>query len=267
MKRRILILASLMAVTFGLVACGNQEALNVDDEEVREEVKEEHAAEKTEVVDPDEDVKIEVIENALAHSEEYNERYEADERVGASYKKSGDNEVSEFEDWKEAYETIIGDVGDEPDYEPGYALIYVNDDEIPELAYTASEGNIVIATYNDGYVNLFSSQIDSMNYIKNGNDLLASEYVETNYNDYVVAIKDGFWIEIAYGTRGPLDAWAEDSFDENGKPIISYWEINGEELSSQDEYDELMAKYYNSSLSEEVKFKGADDIIEEIDAL
>ena len=95
-----------------------------------------------------------------------------------------------------------------------------------------------------------SSQIEDIKYIKGKNSLIAHENIvaASTLNDYVVAIKDGFFIQLAYGSSRPLDVWAEDSFDENGDPIISYWEVNEQELSSQEEYDETINKYIDTKL-------------------
>ena len=66
------------------------------------------------------------------------------------------------------------------------------------------------------------------------------------------------------------DVWAEDSFDENGDPIISYWEVNEQELSSQEEYDETINKYIDTKLAVDGFENGgesADDIIAKIDSM
>ena len=92
--------------------------------------------------------------------------------------------------------------------------------------------------------------------------------MEARINEYVVAINDGYWIQIALGVQSPLDIWAEDSFDENGDPIISYWEINGDEISTQANYDELMLDFFDESKANNVNdFKNVDDIIAEIDSM
>ena len=273
MKKRFLFLFMMGALAAGVVACGaNEPKADVnEDTQVEAEDKTDSSSEKEEEEateeNTDEDVSIEVVEN-VAHSDEFNERFDLDERVGANYIKNGDSEVTEFGDWKDAYQSLVNDM-QEDGMDTKYALIYVNEDEIPELAYYSDDNNIIIASYADGYLNLFSSKINALYCDEKNNACLASEAVEASLNDYVVAIKDGYWVEIAYGTRRPLDEWAEDSFDENGNPIISYWEINEEELKSQKQYDETLAKYYDvTSQGKEVKsFVNAEDILSEIDSL
>lgn len=72
-------------------------------------------------------------------------------------------------------------------------------------------------------------------------------------------------MQVAYGVRGPLDEWAEDSFDENGEPIISYWSLNDVELNSQQAYDDEFVKYQDSSYAKDISdFVSAEEILESI---
>lgn len=273
MKKKILLTLLTGLSTVILFACGTKEA-TVTEPVVADNTTEEETIPTTDTVQTEEEnseeaVTIEVIENAT-HSEEYNLRFEAGERIGGSYVPTGEAEVAQYGDWKEGYTALIDDLSSDADvaYESTYALIYVDDDDIPELAYKTDGDKICVATFGGGCVNIFSSQIDSILYCERDNALFASENVEASLNDYVVAIKDGFWIAIAYGTKSPLDIWAEDSFDENGNPIISYWEINEQELASQNEYDETLGKYFDSALGTSVtEFKGAAEIKETINSL
>ncbi len=272
MKKKFLSLFVCLVSSFGLVACAGKEPAAETVETVEEAVETEPNEEQAEKPDTEvaeevtEDVTIEVVD-ATSHSDVYNEYFEIGERIGANYIKSGDSEVTEFADWKEAYTSIIEELG-AGGYEPGFALIYVNDDDIPELVYSIDDNTYCVGTFANGYLNIFSSRINAISYNEKENVLLASEAVEANLNDYVVAIKDGFWIQIAYGNRRPFYEWAEDSFDEHGNPIISYWEINGEELSSQEEYDEKLSNIYDAaSLIQVTEFKSQSEVLEEIDSL
>ncbi len=267
MKKRLLMTLFMMAMAVNIVACGAEESEEVSLEQDTSGALETNDSGTTaDDTDTTDDVVIEVIDG-FSYSDEYLDAYEADSRIGANYTKTGEAEVSEFDDWKEAYETLIEDVSDNHG-NAEFALIYVDDDEIPELVYTSDDGKYIVAAFTGDTVNLFSSQLSSVAYIKNANVLYAHEKVEASLYDYVVALRDGYWVEIATGINSPLDEWAEDSFDENGNPIISYWELNGEELSSQNEYDTLLAKYCDKSyLSEVNDFKSADDTISAIEAL
>ena len=247
MKKRILSLVLIFTISSVCSGCGLEQARDNGPKSLTDSSKDV----EEEVVDEEEenydDVKIEVVENA-SHSDEYNEAFEIGDRIGASYMRQGDAEVTEFESWQEGYKALIEDCNNDG-YEHSYALIYVDGDEIPELVYKTYDNQVAIATFTGSTVNIFSSQLQDIEYIKGANNVIAHENIvaDSALNDYVVAIKDGFWVQIACGTCRPMDIWAEDSFDENGNPIISYWEINKEVLSSQDEYDEKLLKYIDTN--------------------
>ncbi len=269
MKKKLLSLLLVVSVGSLCTACGLEQARDNGPKSLlggSKEVEEE-ATEEEENYD---DVKIEVVEN-YGYSEEYKAAFETGERAGANYMKEGDAEVSEFESWQEAYKTLIEDCEND-EMEHKYSLIYVDEDDVPELVYTTMNNQLAIATFTNPTVNIFSSQIEGIKYIKGKNNLIAHENIvaASSLNDYVVAIKDGFFIQLAYGSCRPFDVWAEDSFDENGNPIISYWEVNEEELSSQEEYDETINKYIDTKLAVDGFENGgesADDIIAKIDSM
>ena len=246
MKKKVLSMI-LIGATALFTACGLEQAKDNGPKILDEKASTTENVQDDEAVENNDDATIEVVENA-SHSDEYNEAFEIGDRIGASYMKQGDAEVTEFESWQEGYKALIEDCNNDG-YEHSYALIYVDGDDIPELVYKTYDDQVAIATFTGSTVNIFSSQLQDIQYIKGTNNVIAHENIvaDSTLNDYVVAIKDGFWVQIAYGTSRPMDIWAEDSFDENGNPIISYWEINGEELSSQAEYDEMLLKYIDTN--------------------
>lgn len=266
MKKRVLLTILCAMLSIAMLGCGKKDTT----EPILEEPKaEENVSNDTEEEQKDDtsdsDAKIEVVDG-YTHSDEYNAAFEAGISIGNSYRKTGAAEVSEFDSWQEGYKAIIEDLSTNENAK--YALIFVDDDNIPELVYSTDENNIVLATFGQNTVNIFSSQLNKVSYVEGQNVLFASEHVQANLDDYVVAIKDGSWIAIASGIRAPEDPWAEDSFDENGMPIVSYWEVNDLQLTSQEEYDELMVKYYDSSAAKEVKdFKTSKEVLSVIDSL
>lgn len=274
MKKRLYVFTLCVTIAASMIACGKDNVSGeVEPEELEDAIEESksenEATEKKDDSSSEESENLPTIEvvEGYNYSDEYNAAFELDDRVGANYIAAGASEVSEFASWKEGYKTLVEDLSDEDSV--SFSLIYVDSDDVPELIYKVNDTNIVIATYSGSTVNLFSGQIDSVSYVEGDNVLLATEHVDANTYNSVVAIKDGYWINIAYGTQGPLDPWAEDSFDENGNAIISYWEINGEELSSQEDYDELFGKYYDSSFGKEITefTSDASQILEQIEAL
>ena len=269
MKKKLVSILLILSVGSVCMACGLEQSTDNGPKSLlggSNDAAEEATAEE----ENNDDVKIEVVEN-YGYSDEYKAAFEADDRVGANYIKSGDAEISEFESWQEAYKSLIEDCEND-EMEHSYSLIYVDDDNVPELVYTTMNNQLAIATFTNPTVNIFSSQIEDIKYIKEKNSLIAHENIvaDSTLNDYVVAIKDGFFIQLAYGSSRPLDVWAEDSFDENGDPIISYWEVNEQELSSQEEYDETINKYIDTKLVVDGFENGgesADDIIAKIDSM
>ncbi|SFO61707.1 hypothetical protein SAMN05216351_11927 [Pseudobutyrivibrio sp. JW11] len=274
MRKRLFVFTLCVTIAASMIACGKDNVSGeVEPEELADALDESKSeSEATENKDDSANSEsenlptIEVVEG-YNYSDEYNAAFELDDRVGANYRASGASEVSEFASWKEGYKALVEDLSSEDSV--SFSLIYVDSDDVPELIYKVDDSDIVIATFTGSTVNLLSGQIDSVSYVEGDNVLLATEHVDANTYNSVVAIKDGYWINIAYCTQGPLDPWAEDSFDENGNAIISYWEINGEELASQDEYDELFGKYYDSSFGKEITEFNADasQILEQIEAL
>lgn len=249
MKKRFLLVLCMTGLLMLQVGCTleskrddgpTEELITVDEDEVSEE------ADITE--EDEEDVVIEVVEDAI-HSSEYKAAYENGDVIGINFIASYDDEVSQFDTWRDGYESLIDDASDDT----VFALIYVDDDDIPELYYKNmlnGQVNVCVATFFDGYVNILSGGIEDFNYNEKENSVRA--LFDDGYMEAIAAIKDGKWINIGYGSRQPLDLWAEDGFDENGNPIINSWTWNDEELGSQDKYDETLALYFNLDKSKSV---------------
>ena len=274
MKKRLYVFTLCLIIATSMIACGKDNVSGEVEPEELADALEESKSESEATENKDDSASgesenlptIEVVEG-YNYSDEYKEAFERGDRVGASYMPTGASEVSEYASWKEGYKALVEDLSSEDSVR--FSLIYVDSDDIPELIYKVDDSDIVIATFTGATVNLLSGQIESVSYVEGDNVLFATEHVDANTYNSVVAIKDGYWINIAYGTQGPLDPWAEDSFDENGNAIISYWEINGEELSGQEEYDEMLGKYYDSSFGKEMTefTSDASPILEQIEAL
>ena len=274
MKKKFLLLGLITSISINLLACASNETPSEEassSETAQEELntvldnQEDIDVIEEEAEDNDDAVVIEVKENG-SKSDEYIESFEKDNRCGTNYKKTGDAEVAEFDTWQEGYKTLIEELAEESS-DIRFSLVNINDDDIPELAYMLEDGKMLIATFADETVNIFGSQLDSMSYIEKDNALFASELVGATYGDYVLAIdEDGFWIQIAYGARRPIDEWAEDSFDENGNPIISYWAVNEQELSGQSDYDDELNKYFSANDFESISATmSADEILSQIE--
>lgn len=271
MKKRFLNILIIGAVIFSFSACGKDtNELNLDALNETTETEEVETTDvTTEELATEEEVPEEEENDEFTHSQEYDAAFELDDRYGAMYAMTGDAEVSEFGSWQEGYISLVNDMLDNTDYQVEYELIFVDDDDIPEMAYhmiNNGQDYIYIATSDGQYVCLFSTTGTDFSYIENANDVFFSERVEASYYDYVIANNNGAWINIGTGVRKPLDQWAEDSFDENGEPIISSWKINNTEYSNQAKYDDALKLLFDQSYAVTVTpSKSADEIIEEIE--
>ena len=266
MKKKVVQLTLLGILALSITACGLEAARDdgpkdfmvgekKDKEETVENSKEQESEEESEPV-------IEVVVNEYQPSEEFEKAYEEGALIGGDY--AVDGKTQTYDDWKEAYEALIDDLDDLK-----FALIYVDDDDIPELVYSVNEGTFSCATFADKAVNIGPAKGQKLYYIEKGNAVYLEHGKEAaTLFDNVIAIKDGKWISVAAGLMSPADVWAEDSFDENGEPIISYWEISDYQLESQDDYDLLLGKYFDTSYGTEVNtFYNAEEIKKQIEAL
>lgn len=136
-------------------------------------------------------------------------------------------------DWKSAYIKYLDSLKNTMDEEEQegctYSLIYVNEDEIPELVIdTGNEaGGCQILTYQDGKVDVLQTRRLNFGYFEKKNLLCNSDGNMGCYYDDVYTINDGKWEYIAGGEWGD----GEDGMqvDEKGDLIYVYrWE--GEEM-------------------------------------
>lgn len=126
----------------------------------------------------------------------------------------------------------------------GYDLIYVDEDDIPELvAIGSSEATgCKILDIHDG--EFHETQMNRLNftYIQKENLLCNSEGLMDCYYDRVFSFVDGRLTMIAEGIWG---AWGKREFDADGNIIYTYsW--NGNEMS-EDEYETSLEAIYNRS--------------------
>lgn len=123
-----------------------------------------------------------------------------------------------------------------------YSLIYVDEDEIPELVV---KGNMAdghnILTYHEGKVDVLWLNRENFTYLERGNLLCNSDGVSGVYADDVYTIREGKWERLAGGTSEML--WEDGPVqDENGEYVFQYsW--NGEDVD-QAAYQERLNEVY-----------------------
>lgn len=155
-------------------------------------------------------------------------------------KEDSEEDNSKKENYREAYLSYL----DEFEYadECTYSLIYVDDDNIPELVidngYEAA--GCIILTFHDGVLDEWQSSRLNFTYIERGNLICNSDGHMGYYYDWVYTIQDGKWCYVDGGVYGdPPDG---PRFDENEDYIYVYqW---GEDEVSEEEYGNRLNGVY-----------------------
>lgn len=109
--------------------------------------------------------------------------------------------------WQDAYRSYVLQHADESDT---FALIYVNDDSIPELVIDSGveAQGCRILTYAAGEVNALATRRLGFTYIERGNRLCNSNGLMNEYFDDVYEIRNGRWVCLARGEYfGYLSGW------------------------------------------------------------
>ena len=158
-------------------------------------------------------------------------------------KENSDIEKS-HDQWKQAYESYIK--SQNPEEWAGYNLIYIDQDDIPELVQVGgceAQGTKII-NYYKGQLHLTQLNRLYFSYIEKENLFCNSEGNMDVYYDIVYSIKDGIPTKIAEGHYGAEDN-SNIQVNEEGMIIYKYnW--NGEEVSENDYYEHLNSVYDTS---------------------
>lgn len=166
-------------------------------------------------------------------------------------------------DWAEAYINYLQYKCNNKMNE-GYVLIYVDDNDIPELVEIGDceATGCHINTFYSG--NAFTTQLDRFyfSYIERENRLCNSEGLKDCYYDVVYSIVDGRLVELTSDYYGATDN-SNVQWDENGNPIYEY-EWDGMKISEK-EYQEKLNQVYDQSKAKDGyewnSWYGLDDMI------
>ena len=149
----------------------------------------------------------------------------------------------------------------------GYALIYLDADDIPELVqigdYEAAGCRIV--GWYDGKT--YDNQLNRLyfSYIEKENLLCNSEGNMDYYYDLVYRMEKGQLVSVASGYYGAEDN-SNVKFDENGERIYHYeWE--GTEMSKEEYQDELNKVYDMAKARDGYEWDGrltAEDMMKQL---
>lgn len=158
----------------------------------------------------------------------------------------GPAEDKEFEmqDWQAAYAAYIED--DPYGEENTYSLIYVNEDDIPELVIDTGfeAGGCKILTFYNGEIDVLQTDRLTFYYIERQNLLNNAEGHMGFYYDYIYAIENGKWVDKAIGEYWVY--WPEDA--ETYDDIIFVYEWNGKRVG-EEEYEESTNAVFDMKLA------------------
>lgn len=161
--------------------------------------------------------------------------------------------------WREAYRAWLLQNGDA--YH-AYSLIFVNNDNVPELAVStgAEAGGCQILTFAGGRIDVLQTRRLNFSYIKKGNLLLNSDGHMDSYFDDVYRIENGRWRSVASGeSYGYTSTWS----DVLGRFVCRNYSWNGQN-TTMERYMSALAQVYDEGRSSYAPF---DYSYEEIMAL
>lgn len=152
-----------------------------------------------------------------------------------------------------------------------YSLIYVNDDDIPELVVHGGceADGCIILTYKDGNIDVLQTARLNFIYIEKENLLDNASGIMGAYYDYIYTIEEGKWTQIASGERYEYVDENVPLYDENGNYIYDvgedylieeyYW--NGNETTYEGYYNQLEAVFDLEKSAACEKYYSVDEIL------
>lgn len=183
-----------------------------------------------------------VIKDSIKDLEGSSKEKEADEEQNtiADDNKQDDihedlgGEILSEPDWKTAYLSYLDIMEAASNYT--YSLIYVDEDDIPELLMDSGfeAGGCKILTFHDGVVDEWQSSRLNVTYIEKGNLICNSDGLMGCYYDYIFTIRDGKWCPVEGGEWG---------YEWPAEEMIYTYKWNGTEVS-EDEYKTYLNEVY-----------------------
>ena len=149
-------------------------------------------------------------------------------------------------DWKKLYIDYINEnPADDPEMS-NYYLIYINDDNIPELliSYGFSYEGCDLCTVSEGKWDVLHYSNGELTYIERQNLFHIDSGRMDIFHNNVYRIQNGKFVRLHTGDYGAEDN-ANVQCDANGDPIYRYyWE--GKEVSEK-EYEQALSSVFDSS--------------------
>ena len=148
--------------------------------------------------------------------------------------------------WKQLYiDYINNNPAEMPDYAE-YSLIYIDDDDIPELwiDFGTSYEGMALCTVSDGKLKELRYPAGSFSYLERRNLFVIGYGRMDYYHDDVLRIQNGEFIELHVGEYGAEDN-ANVQYDANEEPIYQYiWK--GKKVTKEG-YEQSLNSVLNNS--------------------
>lgn len=184
---------------------------------------------------------------------------------------------SELEEWKQVYLDYLDTMAGAQNC--AYSLIYVDDDEIPELAidygfdggYARVDGGCrAVLTFHDHVLDQWEPLRSRFTYIERGNRICmvydGCDVNEVFHSEDVYMIQDGKWVYVGGGRyseradTSPLAMWFHDD-DHDWKLVREYsWNEPDEAVSGTEYIARLEAVYPEAQRTEPQNYYSLDDI-------
>ena len=165
-----------------------------------------------------------------------------------------EDDTYEMQDWQIVYAEYIENIKYAPYNE--YALIYVDEDDIPELVvYTGTFADAcIVLTFHNGEVDTLQTGSLQCNYIEKKNFYWDTGGHMGEFYDHVYTVEDGKWVYVAGGEYIAKDLLIEE-----------YDYIWDGEAVSEDEYYENLRTVYdidkNQNVGYEKQFEELDEML------
>ena len=170
--------------------------------------------------------------------------------------------------WKQAYTEYIQTTLSKELWE-GYSLIYLDDNEVPELVAFGSceaQGNL-ICYFSDGSVQSTRLARLGFNYIERENLLCNSDGHMDYYFDIIYSLLDGELTQLSAGFWGELSD-SEHQFDSEGN-LVYHYSWDGVTVL-EDEYSQCLKSIFDDTRATSVfslQLYSVDEIVQIIEAL
>lgn len=152
--------------------------------------------------------------------------------------------LPEVPEWKQAYIDYIKDKDDGV-----YSLIYVDEDDIPELLWDYSE-SYTLFTYADGKVIENNFVNSGFYYLERKNIFRCGHWVAGLGSDNICKLENGVSSITVSGEWSEYDDNGNTLRDEEGNPLTEY--IWNESKVSKEEYDRQLEKSFDMSLAKPI---------------